>query len=117
MEALGAVAHVVVGLAGGVIALIVLTGPVQAGQLAVDVGTGGHRAFPRRDIRDPRERGAHHDHPLEHVRANEGAHRRHRRAEVVSDHGRRPIEAEGADQGECVAYCAQQSGSVCQSPS
>ena len=42
--------------------------------------------------------------------------RRHRRPEVVPDHGQGAVMADGANEGECVAYPLS-SRNVCQSPS
>ena len=105
VDALRTVAHVVVGLARRVVPLVVLARARQRGQFRVNVGSGRacRRASLRRSVGGverqrgrARKRSAHQHHGAEHVRPHERTPGRHRRAEVVSDHGRHAAVAESA---------------------
>ena len=102
MHALRAVPHVVVGLARGVVALVVLARARQCGERGVHFGrcaasASGSAGAP--------ENGALINTTLpKHVRPHQRAPRRHPRAEVVADHGVHAAHADRRQQAHRIAH-------------
>ena len=107
MQALRAVAHVTVGLAGAVVPLVVLARAWQGGEVVMD-RVGPRRLGSQRQRRRSAEGGAHQGDGAKHVRADEGAEGRHRRAEVVTDDRVHMAAAERGHQTQSIAHDVEQ---------
>ena len=108
--ALRAMPHVAIGRAGRVVPMVVLARRIERGQVVVDraprLDRSGLRAISRAkwDGRSAGERRAHQDHRAEHVRPDQRAPGRHRRAEVVADDGGNGTVAERRDEPQRVPH-------------